>query len=51
MNRLVSAIDPLLDAPPVDMAAITQGSLLQRVKSLRSLRPLIKAGEFYSILL
>ncbi|XP_073451647.1 pyridine nucleotide-disulfide oxidoreductase domain-containing protein 2-like [Aquarana catesbeiana] len=44
MNRLVSAIDPLLDAPPVDMAAITQGSLLQRVKSLRSLRPLIKAG-------
>ncbi|XP_040217217.1 pyridine nucleotide-disulfide oxidoreductase domain-containing protein 2 isoform X2 [Rana temporaria] len=44
MNRLVSAIDPLLDAPPVDTAAITQGSLLQRVKSLGSLRPLIKAG-------
>ncbi|PIN88202.1 hypothetical protein AB205_0177190, partial [Aquarana catesbeiana] len=44
MDRLVSAIDPLLDAPPVDMAAITQGSLLERVKSLRSLQPLIKAG-------
>ncbi|XP_072280932.1 pyridine nucleotide-disulfide oxidoreductase domain-containing protein 2 [Pyxicephalus adspersus] len=44
MNRLVSAIDPLLDAPPIDTAAITQGSLLQRVKSLKTLQPLIKAG-------
>ncbi|XP_018417950.1 PREDICTED: pyridine nucleotide-disulfide oxidoreductase domain-containing protein 2 [Nanorana parkeri] len=44
MNRLVSAIDPLLDAPPVDTAAITQGSLAQRVKSLKTLQPLMKAG-------
>ncbi|KAM8924621.1 pyridine nucleotide-disulfide oxidoreductase domain-containing protein 2 [Pelodytes ibericus] len=44
MNRLVAAIDPLLDAPPVDTEAITQGSLLQRIKSLKTLRPLVKAG-------
>ncbi|KAM5140895.1 pyridine nucleotide-disulfide oxidoreductase domain-containing protein 2 [Mantella aurantiaca] len=44
MNRLVSAIDPLLDAPPVDTTAIFQGSLLQRVKSLKNLQPLVKAG-------
>ncbi|KAM9327115.1 pyridine nucleotide-disulfide oxidoreductase domain-containing protein 2 [Gastrophryne carolinensis] len=44
MNQLVSAIDPLLDAPPADVAAIAQGSLMQRVKSFKTLRPLIQAG-------
>ncbi|XP_004370070.1 pyridine nucleotide-disulfide oxidoreductase domain-containing protein 2 [Trichechus manatus latirostris] len=44
MNRLVSAIDPLLDTAPVDMAAFQCGSLLQRLKSLSTLKPLLQAG-------
>ncbi|XP_063818360.1 pyridine nucleotide-disulfide oxidoreductase domain-containing protein 2 isoform X2 [Pseudophryne corroboree] len=44
MNLLVSAIDPLIDAPPVDTAALAQGPLMRRLKSLYALRPLIKAG-------
>ncbi|XP_007938166.1 pyridine nucleotide-disulfide oxidoreductase domain-containing protein 2 [Orycteropus afer afer] len=44
MNRLVSAIDPLLDAAPVDMMAFQRGSLLQRLKSLSTLKPLLQAG-------
>ncbi|XP_065602506.1 pyridine nucleotide-disulfide oxidoreductase domain-containing protein 2 isoform X2 [Cyrtonyx montezumae] len=41
MGGLVSAISPLLDAPPADTAALGQGSLLQR---LRALWPLMQAG-------
>uniref|UniRef100_A0A8C3GMV1 Pyridine nucleotide-disulfide oxidoreductase domain-containing protein 2 n=1 Tax=Cairina moschata TaxID=8855 RepID=A0A8C3GMV1_CAIMO len=44
MGHLVAAIDPLLDAPPVDTAALGQGSLLQRLRSLRALQPLLRAG-------
>ncbi|XP_068111454.1 pyridine nucleotide-disulfide oxidoreductase domain-containing protein 2 isoform X2 [Hyperolius riggenbachi] len=44
MNRLVSAIDPLLDAPPADAAAVTQGSIIRRLRSMKTLRPLLKAG-------
>uniref|UniRef100_A0A8C3PT95 Pyridine nucleotide-disulfide oxidoreductase domain-containing protein 2 n=1 Tax=Calidris pygmaea TaxID=425635 RepID=A0A8C3PT95_9CHAR len=45
MGGLVSALDPLLDAPPVDTAALGQGSLLQRMRALRALRPLLGAGR------
>uniref|UniRef100_A0A8D2FHB6 Pyridine nucleotide-disulfide oxidoreductase domain-containing protein 2 n=2 Tax=Theropithecus gelada TaxID=9565 RepID=A0A8D2FHB6_THEGE len=45
MHRLALAIDPLLDAAPVDMAAFQCGSLLQRIKSLSTLKPLLKAGR------
>ncbi|KAM9612457.1 pyridine nucleotide-disulfide oxidoreductase domain-containing protein 2 isoform 3-T3 [Morphnus guianensis] len=44
MGRLVSALDPLLDAPPADTAALGQGSLLQRLRALRALQPLLRAG-------
>ncbi|XP_008830178.1 pyridine nucleotide-disulfide oxidoreductase domain-containing protein 2 isoform X2 [Nannospalax galili] len=44
MNRLVLAIDPLLDAAPVDMEVFQHGSLLQRLRALSTLRPLLKAG-------
>uniref|UniRef100_A0A663DNZ5 Pyridine nucleotide-disulphide oxidoreductase domain 2 n=1 Tax=Aquila chrysaetos chrysaetos TaxID=223781 RepID=A0A663DNZ5_AQUCH len=44
MGGLVSALDPLLDAPPVDTAALGQGSLLQRLRALRALQPLLRAG-------
>ncbi|XP_008586871.1 PREDICTED: pyridine nucleotide-disulfide oxidoreductase domain-containing protein 2 isoform X1 [Galeopterus variegatus] len=44
MSRLVLAIEPLLDAAPVDVVAFRRGSLLQRLKALSTLRPLLKAG-------
>nr|XP_028586421.1 pyridine nucleotide-disulfide oxidoreductase domain-containing protein 2 isoform X3 [Podarcis muralis] len=44
MNRLVSAIDPLLDTCPLDVAGFSQGSLLQKFRALRGLRALIRAG-------
>ncbi|XP_017735955.1 PREDICTED: pyridine nucleotide-disulfide oxidoreductase domain-containing protein 2 isoform X1 [Rhinopithecus bieti] len=58
MHRLALAIDPLLDAAPVDMVAFQRGSLLQRIKSLSTLKPLLKAGrilgahlpEYYEVL-
>lgn len=46
MGVLVSALDPLLDAPPVDTAALGQGSLLQRLRALKALQPLMRAGVF-----
>lgn len=45
MNRLALAVDPLLDAAPVDMEAFRRGSLLQRLKSLSTLTPLLQAGK------
>ncbi|XP_051055824.1 pyridine nucleotide-disulfide oxidoreductase domain-containing protein 2 isoform X2 [Phodopus roborovskii] len=45
MRRLVLAIDPLLDAAPLDLAAFQHGSLLQRLRALSTLRPLLKAGR------
>ncbi|XP_076419245.1 pyridine nucleotide-disulfide oxidoreductase domain-containing protein 2 isoform X2 [Peromyscus maniculatus bairdii] len=45
MKRLVLAIDPLLDTAPVDVEAFQRGSLLQRLKALSTLRPLLKAGR------
>uniref|UniRef100_A0A8C6VGJ1 L-amino-acid oxidase n=1 Tax=Naja naja TaxID=35670 RepID=A0A8C6VGJ1_NAJNA len=44
MNRLVTAIDPLLDTCPMDVAALTQGSLRQRFRALVGLRALYRAG-------
>uniref|UniRef100_A0A8C3HDW3 Pyridine nucleotide-disulphide oxidoreductase domain 2 n=1 Tax=Chrysemys picta bellii TaxID=8478 RepID=A0A8C3HDW3_CHRPI len=44
LSRLVSALDPLLDAAPVDPAAWSQGPLLQRLRALRGLQPLLRAG-------
>ncbi|KAM8911777.1 pyridine nucleotide-disulfide oxidoreductase domain-containing protein 2 isoform 1-T1 [Lycaon pictus] len=45
MNRLALAIDPLLDAAPVDMEAFQRGSLWQRLRSLSTLKPLLQAGR------
>ncbi|XP_011372332.1 pyridine nucleotide-disulfide oxidoreductase domain-containing protein 2 [Pteropus vampyrus] len=49
MNRLALAINPLLDAAPVDMEALRQGSLLQRLKSLSTLTPLLQAGRILGV--
>lgn len=45
MNRLALAINPLLDSAPVDMEAFRQGSLLQRLQALSTLKPLLQAGK------
>uniref|UniRef100_H0X8I0 Pyridine nucleotide-disulfide oxidoreductase domain-containing protein 2 n=2 Tax=Otolemur garnettii TaxID=30611 RepID=H0X8I0_OTOGA len=45
MNCLASAIDPLLDVAPVDLTAFQRGPLLQRVRSLATLKPLLQAGR------
>ncbi|XP_064230062.1 pyridine nucleotide-disulfide oxidoreductase domain-containing protein 2 isoform X4 [Aotus nancymaae] len=45
MHCLTLAIDPLLDVAPVDMAAFQRGSLLKRIRSLSTLKPLLKAGR------
>ncbi|XP_061492294.1 pyridine nucleotide-disulfide oxidoreductase domain-containing protein 2 isoform X2 [Rhineura floridana] len=58
MSRLVSAIDPLLDTCPVDMAVFSQGSLLQKLGALKGLQALLRAGfvlgkdlpQYYQIL-
>uniref|UniRef100_G1KZM5 Pyridine nucleotide-disulfide oxidoreductase domain-containing protein 2 n=1 Tax=Ailuropoda melanoleuca TaxID=9646 RepID=G1KZM5_AILME len=43
MNRLALAIDPLLDAAPVDLEAFQRGSLLQRLQALSTLKPVLQA--------
>ncbi|XP_033880184.2 pyridine nucleotide-disulfide oxidoreductase domain-containing protein 2 isoform X1 [Acipenser ruthenus] len=58
MERLASAIEPLLDAPPVNIPGVTTGSLRKRVAALRTLKPLLQTGiklgkhipEFYELL-
>uniref|UniRef100_A0A8C2DSQ5 Pyridine nucleotide-disulphide oxidoreductase domain 2 n=1 Tax=Cyprinus carpio TaxID=7962 RepID=A0A8C2DSQ5_CYPCA len=44
LERLACAIHPLLDAPPVDIPGLTQGSLRKKISALRSLKPLVKSG-------
>ncbi|XP_051507311.1 pyridine nucleotide-disulfide oxidoreductase domain-containing protein 2 [Myxocyprinus asiaticus] len=44
LERLACAIHPLLDAPPVDIPGVTQGSLRKRISALKSLKPLVKSG-------
>ncbi|MFT7805847.1 pyridine nucleotide-disulfide oxidoreductase domain-containing protein 2 isoform X1 [Arapaima gigas] len=44
LNKLACAIHPLLDAPPLDIAGITEGSLRRRAAALRTLRPLLQCG-------
>ncbi|XP_036402776.1 pyridine nucleotide-disulfide oxidoreductase domain-containing protein 2 [Megalops cyprinoides] len=44
LEKLASAIHPLLDAPPVDIPGVTQGPLRRRMAALKSIRPLIKCG-------
>ncbi|XP_047668398.1 pyridine nucleotide-disulfide oxidoreductase domain-containing protein 2 [Tachysurus fulvidraco] len=58
LEKLACAIHPLLDAPPVDVLGITEGSLKKRISAMRNLKPLIKSGlklgknfpEFYELI-
>uniref|UniRef100_A0A671KN96 Pyridine nucleotide-disulfide oxidoreductase domain-containing protein 2 n=1 Tax=Sinocyclocheilus anshuiensis TaxID=1608454 RepID=A0A671KN96_9TELE len=45
LERLACAIHPLLDAPPVDIPGLTQGSLRKKISALSSLKPLVKSGN------
>ncbi|XP_069000799.1 pyridine nucleotide-disulfide oxidoreductase domain-containing protein 2 [Embiotoca jacksoni] len=57
LEKLAGAIHPLLDAPPVDIAGITAGSLRKKLAAAKTLTPLIKCGmklgrnvpDFYEI--
>ncbi|XP_058508387.1 pyridine nucleotide-disulfide oxidoreductase domain-containing protein 2 [Solea solea] len=44
LNKIVEAIHPLLDAPPVDILGITAGSLRKRLGAATTLLPVIKCG-------
>ncbi|MCI4376442.1 hypothetical protein PGIGA_G00188460 [Pangasianodon gigas] len=44
LEKLACAIHPLLDAPPVDIPGITEGSLRKRIAAMKSLKPLVKSG-------
>lgn len=44
LEKLACAIHPLLDAPPVDIRGVTEGSLRKRIAAMRSLKPLVKSG-------
>ncbi|MBN3326713.1 PYRD2 protein, partial [Atractosteus spatula] len=58
MDKLASAIEPLLDAMPVNIPGVTKGSLKKRLSALRTVRPLLQTGlklgknipEFYELL-
>ncbi|KAI4874260.1 hypothetical protein NFI96_028434, partial [Prochilodus magdalenae] len=44
LEKLACAIHPLLDAPPVDIPGMTQGSLRKRIVAMKSLKPVVKSG-------
>ncbi|XP_072293556.1 pyridine nucleotide-disulfide oxidoreductase domain-containing protein 2 isoform X2 [Eucyclogobius newberryi] len=57
LDRLADSIQPLLDAPPVNIPGLTTGSLQKRLSAAKTLLPVIKCGlklgrsipDFYSI--
>lgn len=46
LEKLATAIHPLLDAPPLDVAGVTTGSLMKRLAAAKTLRPIVKCGVF-----
>ncbi|KAF5910232.1 pyridine nucleotide-disulfide oxidoreductase domain-containing protein 2-like [Clarias magur] len=58
LEKLASAIHPLLDAPPVDIVGVIEGSLRKRIAAVKSLKHLVKSGlklgknipDFYELL-
>ncbi|KAJ3610584.1 hypothetical protein NHX12_022676 [Muraenolepis orangiensis] len=57
LDKLASAVQPLLDAPPVDIIGLTSGSLRTRLTATKTLMPLLQCGlklgknipDFYEI--
>ncbi|GCC34749.1 pyridine nucleotide-disulfide oxidoreductase domain-containing protein 2 [Chiloscyllium punctatum] len=58
INHMALSVEPLLDAVPVDVSSLTSGSLIQKIQSLRTVKPLIQTGlklgrripQFYELL-
>uniref|UniRef100_A0A8C7CXU1 Pyridine nucleotide-disulfide oxidoreductase domain-containing protein 2 n=1 Tax=Oncorhynchus kisutch TaxID=8019 RepID=A0A8C7CXU1_ONCKI len=48
LDKLASAIHPLLDSPPVDIAGLTGGALRRRIAALRSALPLVQCGTNFT---
>ena len=44
LEKLAGAIQPLLDAPPVNIPELTSGSLRKRLSAAKTLMPLAKCG-------
>ncbi|XP_056148139.1 pyridine nucleotide-disulfide oxidoreductase domain-containing protein 2 [Lampris incognitus] len=44
LEKLAGAIQPLLDAPPVDIPGLTAGSLRRRLTASKTLMPIVKCG-------
>lgn len=44
LEKLAGAIQPLLDAPPVDIPGITAGSLRKRLAAAKTLMPIVRCG-------
>lgn len=51
LEKLACAIHPLLDAPPVDIPGVTEGSLRKRISAMRGLKPLVKSGTPFEFLI
>lgn len=58
LGKLAGAIQPLLDAPPVDIPGVTTGSLRRRLAAAKTLMPIVRCGlklgrnipDFYEII-
>ncbi|XP_078129908.1 pyridine nucleotide-disulfide oxidoreductase domain-containing protein 2 [Sander vitreus] len=58
LEKLAGAIQPLLDASPVDIPGVTTGSLRKRLAAAKTLMPIVKCGlklgrnipDFYEII-
>ncbi|XP_051778905.1 pyridine nucleotide-disulfide oxidoreductase domain-containing protein 2 isoform X2 [Erpetoichthys calabaricus] len=58
MEKIANAIEPLLDAPPVNIAGIYSGALKEKLGALRTFMPLLQTGrrlgksipDFYELL-
>lgn len=46
LDELAAAIQPLLDAPPVDIIGATTGSLRKRLAAVKTAIPVVKCGVF-----
>lgn len=46
LAKLAAAIQPLLDAPPVDIIGATTGSLRKRLAAVKTAIPVVKCGVF-----
>lgn len=44
LDKLAAAVQPLLDAPPVDITGATSGSLRKRLAAVKTTIPMVKCG-------